>query len=201
MVVCAFWFVGVFAYFVIFLLFLTSNEKVKKPIRADVRTTPLSMSNKESVDLFAPPEEDIVYVGIRRANQVFTCGYSRNSPLQAIIVNIWIFCSLLVLCTAIAIQVSVQISRDIATKTVIDLALKSQVDSNLICVDERFRKIFDNNLHAKPSAFLYKTDPSDFLRFSAILAEESITDCSSLVVYQSNYSLVPEQFSESKKRI
>ena len=67
-VVFAFWFVGIFAYFVIFVLFITSFEKCKKPVRADVRTTALSMSNEKSVALFAPPEEDIVYAGIRKAN-------------------------------------------------------------------------------------------------------------------------------------
>ena len=80
-VVAAFWFVGVFAYFVIFALFITSMEKFKKPVRADVRTTPLKASSKEAVALFAPPEEDVVYAGIRKANQVLICGYSRNSPL------------------------------------------------------------------------------------------------------------------------
>ena len=140
--VAAFWFVGVFAYFVIFALFITSMEKFKKPVRADVRTTPLKASSKEAVALFAPPEEDIVYAGIRKVNQVLICGYSRNSPLQALILNIVVFLSLLVLLTAISVQASVQVSRDISTKTINDLAFKSQIDDNLICVDERFRGRF-----------------------------------------------------------
>ena len=66
--VASYWFVGVFAYFVIFILFITSREKFRKPIRADIRTTPLSIKNRQSVALFAPPEEDVVYAGIRKAN-------------------------------------------------------------------------------------------------------------------------------------
>ena len=66
--VFVYWFVGVFAYFLIFILFITSFEKCRKPVRADVRTTALSIKNKKSVALFAPPEEDVVYAGIRKAN-------------------------------------------------------------------------------------------------------------------------------------
>lgn len=107
------------------------------------------MSSKEAVSLFAPPEEDVVYAGIRKANQVLSCGYSRNNPVQALILNVIIFINLLLLMTALAIQASVQVSRDISTKTVNDLALKSQIDSNLICVDDRFRGFFTDNILAK----------------------------------------------------
>ena len=103
--------------------------------------------------------------------------------------------------TALAIQASVQVSRDISTKTVNDLALKSQIDSNLICVDDRFRGFFTDNILAKQSAFRFRKDPSDFLTYAYLAPGDSITDCSSLIVYQSNYALIPEQFSDAKKRI
>ena len=67
-IVFAYWFVGIFAYFVLFTLFITGFEKFAKPIRADVRTTSLNLQNKEQLDLFEKPEEDIVYAGIRKSN-------------------------------------------------------------------------------------------------------------------------------------
>lgn len=67
-IVCAFWIVGVFGMFVLFALFVTGFEKFAKPVRADVRTLALSVQNKESLDLFEKPEEDIVYAGIRKSN-------------------------------------------------------------------------------------------------------------------------------------
>ena len=103
--------------------------------------------------------------------------------------------------TALSIQASVQISRDISTKTVNDLALKSQIDSNVICADDRFRDRFENNILAKKSAFSFKKDTSDFLSYAYLAPGDSITDCSSLIVYQSNYALIPEQFSDAKQRI
>jgi len=102
-VVVAFWVVGVLAYFVIFGLFFTKAEKFAKPVRADVRTTALSLANQDSIELFAPPEEDVVYAGIRKSNQLVTCSWGRDNPLQAIIVNLIIFASLIVLLTAIAV--------------------------------------------------------------------------------------------------
>ena len=100
-----------------------------------------------------------------------------------------------------AIQASVQVSRDISVNTVNELLLKSQIDDNIICADERFRSRFENSIHARPSAFFYKKDPSDFFSYSFIVVEESISDCSSLIVYQSSFALVPEQFSDAKKRV
>ena len=60
--------VGVFAYFTAFGLLITRNDCCQKPERADVRTTALSMKNKDSIELFTNPEEDIIYAGIRKAN-------------------------------------------------------------------------------------------------------------------------------------
>lgn len=55
------------------------------------------------MQLFATPEEDIIYAGIRKANQIITCGYARENPVQATIVNIIIYLLLIVLMTAIAV--------------------------------------------------------------------------------------------------
>ena len=142
-VVTGFWIVGVFAYFALFALFVTRAEKFEKPERADVRNSELILTNKQSVELFTPPEEDLVYGGIRKSNQVFTCSWGRNNPLQAIIVCIIGYLAFVILFTALANQVSVQVSRDIAVSTVNDIAFKSQVDENIICADARFKSIFD----------------------------------------------------------
>ena len=67
-IVAAFWVVGVFAYLIIFTLFVTRCEKCNKPVRADVRITPLSLTNKDSIELFSSPEEDIIYAGMRKSS-------------------------------------------------------------------------------------------------------------------------------------
>ena len=110
----AFWVCGVLGYFIIFIIFITRAEKFQKPIRADIRTSELKLNNTDSVDLFAEPEEDVVYGAIRKGNQIMTCGYDRNNPLQAIIMNIVIYLALLVLLTSIAAIVALQVSRDVS---------------------------------------------------------------------------------------
>ena len=190
--VFASWLAGCFAYFVIFALLITRFEKCNKPERADIRTTPLSVSNPNSIGLFEPPEEDIVYAGIRKSNQLLTCSFAKNNPLQAIIVSLFSIGALLILSCALDVQAAVQISRDIAVKTVNDLAFKSQVDDNIICADARFRPFFAANMYARPEAFRYKTAPQDFMSYSFIVAQESITDCSTLIVYQSTWALIPQ---------
>ena len=62
-------------------------------------------------------------------------------------------------------------SRDISDATVNDLAFKSQVDENIICADKRFEREFDDNLIARPQAFRFKRDPSDFLYYTFIVEE------------------------------
>ena len=42
------------------------------------------------------------------------------------------------LAVCISLQSAVDISRHVSTKDVLDLALRSQVDENLICADTRF---------------------------------------------------------------
>ena len=59
-------------------------------------------------------------------------------------------------------------------------------------LDENFRPLFQDNILARQAAFRYKEDPSNFLSYSFIVSEESISDCSSLIVYQSIFVLVPE---------
>ena len=54
---------------------------------------------------------------------------------------------------------------------------------------------------ARPAAFRYKDDPQDFFFYTFIVARESISDCASLVVYQSNLALVPPQFSADRNRL
>ena len=76
-------------------------------MRIDARITELNLSNPDSIGLFKPPEEDIVYAGIRKVNQVITCGYSKRNPFQALIVNIIIFLSLIILVSALAVQASI----------------------------------------------------------------------------------------------
>ena len=71
----------------------------------------------------------------------------------------------------------------------------------MICVDERFRPLLNNNILVRPSSLNFKADPSDFLQYAFVMSKESITDCASLVVYQSNLALIPEQFSEARKRL
>ena len=66
-VVVAYW-IAIFAFFVISALYVAKAEKFAKPVRADVRTTPLSAIDKDSIELFAKPEEDIVYAAIRKSN-------------------------------------------------------------------------------------------------------------------------------------
>lgn len=83
-------------------------------------------------------------------------------------------------------------SRDISASTVNDVAFKSQVDANIICADARFKPDFANNILSRPIAFRYKSDPTDFLFYTFIVSQESITDCSSLIVYQSTLALVPK---------
>ena len=63
--------------------------------------------------------------------------------------NIIIFLSLLILISALAVQASIQVSRDIAVHTVSDLVFKSQVDDNIICADESFRPLFQDNVLAR----------------------------------------------------
>lgn len=109
--------------------------------------------------------------------------------------------SILILLSALEVQVAVQISRDIAVKSVNDLALKSQVDDNIICADARLKPLFDANLYARPEAFRYKVDPQDFMSYTFIVSMESITDCSTLLVYQSTWALIPSQFSDVKPRM
>ena len=64
--------------------------------------------------------------------------------------------------------------------------MKSQVDENIICSDRRFSPLFADNILARPDAFHFKSNPSDFLYYTFTVHEESLTDCSSLLVYQSN---------------
>mmetsp|Transcript_33066 Transcript_33066/g.43558 ORF Transcript_33066/g.43558 Transcript_33066/m.43558 type:complete len:86 (+) Transcript_33066:605-862(+) len=77
---------------------------------------------------------------------------------------------LLVFLSALSIQASVQISRDIAVNTVYGLALKSQVDDNIICADARFKPTFDAIIHSRPAAFIYKEEPQDFMPYSFIVS-------------------------------
>ena len=105
------------------------------------------------------------------------------------------FTLFLVFLASVAIQASVQISRDIAVNTVNELTLKSQVDDNIICADKRFKPIFDAKIRARPAAFIYKEDPQDFMPYSFILSQESITDCSTLLIYESTFTMIPPQFS------
>ena len=177
------WLSGAFAYFLIFFLFITSFEKCEKPTRADVRATPLHVSDPKSIEPFQSPEEDIVYAGIRKSNQLLTCNFSKKNPLQAIIVSLVAIASICILLTALSIQAAIQISRDIAVKTVNDIALKSQVDDNIICADARFKTLFDNNILARPSAYRYKTDAQDFFPYSYIEEPESLSDCSTFLIY------------------
>ena len=61
--------------------------------------------------------------------------------------------------------------------------------------------MFDQNILAKPDAFIYKDEPSNFLGYAFMARKESITDCSTLLIYQSTLALVPTQFSDAKKRM
>ena len=79
-----------------------------------------------------------------------TCNFGRNNALQAIIVSIIFIICAVVLLTAISVQASLLVSRDISVSTINDLVFKSQVDNNMICSDERFKTHFTDNLLARP---------------------------------------------------
>lgn len=64
-----------------------------------------------------------------------TCSFSKNNPLQAIIISLITIALGLMLLTALSVQASVQVGRDVAVHTVNDVAFKSQVDDNVICAD------------------------------------------------------------------
>ena len=108
--------------------------------------------------------------------------------MQALIVAIVSLLLTLVLLTALSVQVSINISRDISVATINEVALKSQVDENIICADARFKPTYDSNILSRPAAFTYREEPDDFLFYTFIVAQDSITDCSSLLVYQSNFA-------------
>ena len=75
------------------------------------------------------------------------------------------------------------------------------MDENVICADARFKPLFENNILARPAAFRFRIKPSDFLFTPSTEHEASLSDCSSLVVYQSNLVFVPEKFSTAKQHL
>ena len=62
----------------------------------------------------------------------------------------------------------------------------------MICADKRFEPFFRNKILANSEAFIYKEEPHDFLPYYFIPTKESITDCSSLILYQSSLVYIPE---------
>ena len=81
-----------------------------------------------------------------------------------------VYATLIILLVAISAQVSLQVALDITVSTVNDIALKSQVDDNIICSDEAFRPIFANSVLARPASFRYKRDPTNFLFYTFIVS-------------------------------
>ena len=153
------WFACPLGLFILAGIILFRGEKFQKPVRTDARISALATNQPSAIELFAPPEEDLIYAGIRKGNQLMTCNFARNNPLQGIIVSIIFMICAVVLLAAISVQASLLVSRDISVHTVNDIVFKSQADDNMICADERFRTNFKDNILARPSAFTYKLDP------------------------------------------
>lgn len=105
------------------------------------------------------------------------------------------------LLAAIAVQVSLMTSRNVAVSTINDVALQSQDEAQLVCADERFKKYFADSILARQSAFEYKVDPVDFPSYHWRPAKESITDYNLLIVYQSSLAYAPTRISEARQRM
>ena len=87
-------------------------------------------SNEQAAqELFQNPREDVVYGVAKTLNEIISFSYPKNNPFAAVLTSITLFVCLLVLITAAACQVSVNISRDVTLRSVQDVALSSQIDN------------------------------------------------------------------------
>ena len=75
-----YWFIGIFFYFIVFAYLFTGCKKYKKPLKTDAKSSQLYVEEDTSLDLFAKPEEDVVYSAVRKSNQLITCTCDRNNP-------------------------------------------------------------------------------------------------------------------------
>ena len=124
-----------------------------KPIKADVRIEPVLIDNPERTNVFIEPKEDAIYRGMRCANDVLTCKKSKTTPLAQGLAGVLFAIAYWVLILCMSVQSSIYVSRSISAKDVTDIALKSQIDGNVICADARFEAVLTDNAMVNTNAF------------------------------------------------
>ena len=97
-------------------LFFGRNDFFKKPDRLNVRDTPLykplvgDATDKElkqqHYELDELPQEDVVYSGIRRLNQVLTFRLALNEPFAMFVSLVGIFAALVIFVIAVSTSLS-----------------------------------------------------------------------------------------------
>ena len=123
-VILIYWLPSVFAFFLIFAVLVVRMEILSKPEREDVFTIPLDVDQR-SLQAFQEPEEDMIYGAMRNANSVLTCRKATNAPLAQGLSGVALAVSYWLLAVCISLQSAVDISRNLSTKTVSDLMLRS----------------------------------------------------------------------------
>ena len=121
---------------------------------------------------------------MRYSNSVLTCRNSGNSPLSQGLGGVLLALAywLLVICMSVA--TSIEISRNITTKDVTDVMLKSQVDGNLICADARFSSFLIDSPMANEDAFTFKNDINDVFFYSFFrISDANFRKCSDVIAY------------------
>ena len=182
-IVLIYWLSSIFGSFLLIAIFISRIELLSKPIKADVRTTPVE-GTEEQIKVFTQPEEDYVYAGMRYSNSVLTCRNSANSPLSQGLGGVLLALAYWVLVICMTVTTSIEISRNISTKDVTDIALKSHVDGNLICADARFSSYLTDSPLANEDAFTFKENINDVLFYSFLpRAAANFKKCSDVLVY------------------
>jgi hypothetical protein len=91
--------------------------------------------------------EDLVYGAIRRINHGLTQRVALDVPLIGTFTCLFISIAVAVLIFGIASTTSATVTRDLTISTVDELSIRSQLVSpysaSYMCVDERFKNIFD----------------------------------------------------------
>ena len=108
----------------------------------------------------------MIYGAMRWSNSALTCRQSLNAPLAQGLSGVFLAIGYWLLAVCISLQSAVDISRHVSTKTVSDLALRSQVDNNRICADSRFQDTLVDSFLAKPDAYVFKEDVLGFIEYS-----------------------------------
>ena len=121
---------------------------------------------------------------MRYSNSVLTCRNSGNSPLSQGLGGVLLALAYWVLVICMSVTTSIEISRNISTKDVTDIALKSQVDGNLICADARFSSYLIDSPLANEDAFTFKEDINNVLFYSFFrTADANFRKCSDVIGY------------------